>query len=129
MLQKHDKVKAVLDWYSPVHKQRKFLLVLGQTSEKSWKTMRPTIKHMQKRGNISSLYLVGTTFFFIFKDYMRRCQNKCGVTKNKRGKKINRPRTQLRVAQMLRHRTLLITFSPLEQSCGEAQALENFFHS
>lgn len=31
--------------YSPVHKDRKFLLVLGQMSEKSWNTMRPTAKN------------------------------------------------------------------------------------
>lgn len=36
---------------SPVHRERKFLHVLGQISEKSWKTIRPTTNTRQEYFN------------------------------------------------------------------------------
>ena len=49
-----------LGHYSPVHKERKFLLVLGQTSEKSWQTMRPTVIDNNKK---SQLIIIETFYF------------------------------------------------------------------
>lgn len=48
---------ALIENYSPVHKLRKFLLVLGQVSEKSWKTILPTTKHNRKKKSQFSVQL------------------------------------------------------------------------
>lgn len=41
--------------HSPVHRERKFLHVLGQISEKSWKTMRPTTNTKEKHVSFINL--------------------------------------------------------------------------
>lgn len=57
--------------------------------------MRPTIKH-KKEQDISTLQLVATKNREMFKKDDEG-QYKCCVTKNNEQKKLNRPKTQLRV--------------------------------
>lgn len=72
--------------YLPVHRHRKFLLVFGHISEKSWKTMRPTARHRRNKLAEESFLLAATENYKCWINVTKKTQ----LTKS-----FNRPRIHL----------------------------------